>query len=217
MKKNSLAMCAAIATLTYAANASAGDSGLYALGSIGKASPGNDKSTVDAALNPTGNSGFTSSLSSEAVCNVLIGWKINPYAAIEGGYVGTASDESYNATLNGAKASATLRAEAVKLVGVGVLRLPANFRLLARLGVAHTHLNESAVGTIPGLGSLAGSIGVSKDGVTYGLGAKYELANQWFFRVDADRYTFNTFASSSNPIGSAVHRTAWGIGAGYQF
>ncbi len=200
----------AVAGLTCTGAAVADDGKLYFLGSIGKITPGNDKATFDEMLNPGGNSAFTSSLSNGAVYDVLIGWKFNQYAAIEGGYVGTASDESYKASESGSTASANLTGEAFKLVGVGMLPLPANFGLLAKLGVAHSHLNESASATIPGLGSAAGSVGFSKDAITFGVGAKYELPSQWFVRADADRYAFNSLAG-------VVRRTAFVIGAGYQF
>jgi hypothetical protein len=212
-RKTSLALLIALAGLACAGTASAGEggTGFYWLAELGKVSPGNDKATFDQLLNPApGTTGFTSSMSNGAAYDVLLGWNFNQYAAVEGGYLGTASDESYKASEPGASANANIKAEAFKLVAVGMLPLPANFTLLGKLGVAHTHINESATGTITGLGSASGSVGFSKDTVTYGVGAKYQLPSQWFIRADADRYAFNSLAG-------VVRRTAWAIGGGYQF
>lgn len=98
------------------------------------------------------------------------GWQFNPYIAAEFGYndLGKAS-----------AGSADLKGTAWELSAVGSFPVGANFSILGRLGGYHGELKGD---------SPVGSASDTKTGLTYGLGAGYDLNKNLGFRAEWQRF-----------------------------
>jgi OOP family OmpA-OmpF porin len=101
---------------------------------------------------------------------LFAGWQFNPYIAAEFGYT----------DLGKAKAgSSDLKGTAWELSALGSFPVGANFSILGRLGGYHGELKGE---------SPLGSASESKTGVTYGLGAGYDLNKNLGFRAEWQRF-----------------------------
>jgi hypothetical protein len=208
MGKRSLMFLVAALAAGGAGTAAASDSGMYYFGELGQMSSGSDKSNFDANLWSPGSS-ISSSLTNASIYTLQLGYKFNPYAAIEGGYIGTASKEEYKSS--GGTVSQNDMFSSVtgyKLVGVGMVPL-GPFTLMGKLGVGHTHLNYERDVTVSSSAGIA-STAQAKDFITFGAAAKYEFSNGWFLRGDIDSYQLNTLYGLSR-------RVAYTAGGGFQF
>src|SRR5271169_3301659 len=157
MKKITLAVMA-IAGLAGATTAFASDDGFYIFGAIGNASGGNFQSFMD-----NGFGAYSSSVNYPSAVKLNVGYQINRNLAIEGGYLGL-GEQDYVDNF-GDTASNSVSGWDVK--AVGILPLSYQFSLLGKLGVADIRSSID----IPGY-SYGSS---SKTGLTYGLGAKFDL------------------------------------------
>ncbi len=205
MKKTILAVFA-IAGLSGASAALAGDQGWYIYGAVGQTFNNNDKSTLDTLLSSAGATGFSSSINKPTVYNLDIGYQLDKNVAFEGGYVGS-NNETYTASggnLAGPlSASADISGWDVK--AVGILPVANQFSLLGKIGVAD--IKESA--TVVGPGGAA-SLSGSKTDITYGAGAKYDITQSVAVRLDWDRYSVGSSSDYS-------HSDVWTIGVAYKF
>jgi len=196
----------AIAGLVCTTTTYAGDNGWYVLGGVGQTIGSNNQSALDNALIASGANGFSSSMNKPTVYKLQVGYQLNPYLAVEGGYVGS-NNETYTATggnLSGSP-SASASFDGGNLTAVGILPLVYQFSLLGRIGVAD--IRESA--TISGPGRSVSASG-SKTALTYGLGARYDVTKTLFIQLDVDSYDVGSSTSSNRS-------TAWMIDLGFKF
>ena len=208
MKKSNLQMVLAAGALVASISAaSAADvNGFYVLGGIGRTFNNNDQSGLDNSLRAAGATGFSSSLGDPTIYKLQLGYQINPYFAVEGGYLGSSS-ETYTASggnLAG-PVSASVKIRGWNLNGVGVWPLGNGFSLLGKLGIADIRSS----GNVSGPGGTFSASG-SKTNATFGIGAKYDFSNNVFVRADVDSYDIGSSGSSSRS-------TIWLLDLGYKF
>jgi opacity protein-like surface antigen len=186
--------------------ADAGDKGFYVLGGVGKATEVRWKPALDDLLDFTGGGAFSSTYGKPSVYMVDVGYQLNRYFAIEGGYV-SSSHETYSATGGNLAAPLTASAGANgwKLSGVITESIGKKFSFLAKMGIADFTIS----GSISGPNGVA-SASNSKSDVTYGAGLKYDFTNVLFGRLDVDRYTVGS-SSAHGPM------TVWMLDLGYKF
>jgi len=189
--------------------ASAGDLGGYAFAAFGPMGYGSDQADLDSALSSASASNFGSSISNATIATLELGYKFNPYLAVEGGYFGTISKESYSANVSGANIAVKLGVNGAKMVGVAIAPLSQSIGIFAKLGLADLRTSAEISGTNGSL-SAAGSDSASKAAMTYGVGASFTVDNQFFLRADIDRYTLGLSGGTST-------RTAATLGAGFHF
>jgi opacity protein-like surface antigen len=199
----------AVALLGASGMACAADQGLYVFGGIGQMSSGSDQSDLDATLASAGASGYSSSISNATILSVELGYRINSYFAIEGGYVGSISDETYSASLPGASFNVNVSSSGAKLVGVGLLALGPQIDVFAKVGAADMHTSAS-VSASNGFTSASGSDSGTKTDLTYGVGAAWNASPQLAVRLDVDSYTLALSGGTSK-------RAAYTLGVQYRF
>ncbi len=205
MKRMTLMLAAIVgfigAPCAFAADAP--DVGFYVLGGVGRTFSNDDQQSLDNALRSVGATGFASSTSNPTVYKLQLGYQFMKNVAVEGGYLGS-TNETYNASggnLAG-PVSASVNAKGWNVNAVGILPVAPQFSLLGKLGLAN--LRSSA--TVVGPGGAASTSG-SKTDLTYGIGAKYDINNNIFVRLDVDRYT----------TGTSSHTNLWMLDLGYKF
>lgn len=170
-----------------AAPAFAADEGFYAGVTLGSGKP-NVTPAAGAALSKT----------SKFIYGGLLGYQYNKNVATEVQYtgVGQATDAAGN----------TAKGDALSLTMVGMLPLSDNFELLGKLGVA------SAKTTTAGAGAT--NQGASRTGLTYGIGAQYNVNGNLGLRVGYDRYAVATSNAGVKTNGNANVMT---VAAVYKF
>ncbi len=138
--------------------AAAGDS--YVGVSLGNGTP-----------NVTPTTGVALSKTSSFIFGGIAGYQYNRNLAVEGQFtgVGKASDARGN----------SVKADALSLSMVGILPLANNFELLGKIGVASVKTTSSGVGAVAG---------ASRNGITYGVGAQYNVNRNLGLRLLWDRY-----------------------------
>lgn len=174
-----------IATMAISSAAFAEGSDVYVGGNIGVGSPninmpnGEDKK-------------------SSAVGGVVLGYKFNPYVAIEGQYTGAGKVTD--------KTNGSAKVDAASLTMLGILPLNDQFNLYGKLGIATTKTTVS---------SLKSLNDATRVGVTYGLGAEYELNHSLGMRLGWDHYNASVQEASGHEknVGDEVVS----VGAIYHF
>lgn len=109
---------------------------------------------------------------SSAVAGILLGYKFNPYLAVEGQYTGIGKVTD--------NVSGSAKADAASLAVLGILPLNQNLNLYGKLGVAATKTTVSS--------SLSPMSDATHTGLTYGLGAEYNMNQKVGFRLGWDHY-----------------------------
>lgn len=109
---------------------------------------------------------------SSAVGGIVLGYKFNPYLAVEGQYTGIGKVTD--------KVSGSAKGDAASLAVLGILPLNENFNLYGKLGVAATKTTVSS--------SLSPMNDATRTGVTYGLGAEYNVNHNLGVRLGWDHY-----------------------------
>lgn len=178
---------AAVALLSVlAAPAFAADEGFYAGVTLGNGKP-NVAPTVQAL-----------SKNSDFIYGGLAGYQYNKNLAVEVQFTGAgkATDVAGN----------TVKADALSLSAVGLLPLSDNFELLGKLGVASAKTKSSAAAT---------NLGVSRTGLTYGLGAQYNVTQNLGLRLVWDRYAIAT--ANAAGVKSNANANVVTLGAVYKF
>lgn len=157
---------AVLLSAVVAAPAFAADEGFYAGLALGNGKPGATPSAAGL------------SKKSEFIYGGLAGYQYNKNLAVEAQFtgVGKAVDVAGN----------SVKADALSLTAVGLLPVTDSFELLGKLGVASTK-TTSSVG--------AANQGASRTGVTYGLGAQYNVSQNLGLRLVWDRYAVATTAA----------------------
>jgi len=136
---------------------------------------------------------------SSAVGGIVLGYKFNPYLAVEGQYsgIGKVTDN----------VSGSAKGDAASLAVLGILPLNENFSLYGKLGVAATKTTVSS--------SLSPMSDATRTGVTYGLGAEYNLNQNVGLRVGWDHY--NAAVDDVGNHEKNVNANVATIGAVYHF
>jgi OOP family OmpA-OmpF porin len=163
----------------------AADAGFYAGVTLGSGKPN---------VTP---SALVISKSSNFIYGGLAGYQYNKNLAVEAQFtgVGKATDIAGN----------TVKADALSLTAVGLLPLNDSFELLGKLGVASTKTTTSGLGA---------NLGTSRTGLTYGLGAQYNVTPNLGLRLVWDRYAV---ATTNAGIKSNANANVMTLGAVYQF
>jgi OOP family OmpA-OmpF porin len=172
--------------VAYAADQS-GKTNWYGGVNVGRTDLSANGGDIDNAL---GNQGITSSSSldsNDTAYSLNIGYKFNPYFAVEGGYVdlgkyGFQSNVTAPAatTVNG-----SYKVDGVNLSAVGILPLNNGFSVYGKAGVfrAKTDLDVSSPGTV-----ATSSASHHSTNPTYGLGAAYDITKDWTAKLEWNRY-----------------------------
>jgi OOP family OmpA-OmpF porin len=169
-----------------AAPAFAADEGFYAGVTLGSGKP-----------NVTPVAGAVLSKTSNFVYGGLLGYQYNKNLATEIGYggVGKATDVAGN----------TVKGDALSLVAVGTLPLSDGFSLLGKLGVSSAKTTSSGAAT---------NLGASRTGLTYGIGAQYNVSDNLGLRVSYDRYPV---ATTNAGVKTNANANVMNVGVVYKF
>ncbi len=168
------------------APAFAADEGFYAGVTLGSGKPG---------VSPV--TGAALSKNSNFIYGGLAGYQFNKNLAAEVQFtgVGKATDVAGN----------TIKGDALSLTAVGMLPMSDSFALLGKLGVASTKTTASG---------LATNLGASRTGVTFGLGAQYNVTPNVGLRMGWDRYAVATTTAGVTSKGNSDVMT---VGAVFKF
>ncbi len=168
-----------------AAPAFAADQGFYAGVTLGSGKP--NVTPGAAALNKT----------SEFIYGGLAGYQYNKNLATEVQFtgLGKVTDVAGNST----------KGDAFSLSVVGMLPVSDSFELLGKLGVASSKTTSSGA---------AANQGATRTGLTYGIGAQYNVNQNFALRAGYDRYSVATSNAGVKVNGNANVMT---VGAVYKF
>jgi OOP family OmpA-OmpF porin len=174
---------AAIALLSAALPAFAASEGGCAGISLGSGKPG---------LAPTA---LTMSTSSSFIYGGFVGYQYskNLAAEVQYGGVGKSTDVAGNAT----------KTDALSLTVVGLLPLTDKLELIGKLGLANAKTTVS--------GSTATNTSVSRSGLTYGVGAQYNVNRDVALRLELNSYavaTGNAAGGKTNGNGTTANAEA---------
>lgn len=109
---------------------------------------------------------------SSAVGGIVLGYKFNPYLAVEGQYTGIGKVTD--------NVSGSAKGDAASLAVLGILPVNENFNLYGKLGAAVTKTTVSS--------SLSPMNDATRTGITYGLGAEYNVNHNIGMRLGWDHY-----------------------------
>lgn len=179
-------VAAVLLSAVVAVPAFAADEGFYAGLSLGDGKPG---------VSPAG----AVSKSSSFIYGGLAGYQYNKNLAVEAQFTGAGKSTDV--------AGNTLKADALSLTAVGLLPLNDSFELLGKLGVASTKTTSS--------GLTATNLGTTRTGLTYGLGAQYNVSKNLGLRLVWDRYALAT--SSAVGVKSNANADVVAVAAVYKF
>ena len=206
MKKTILGLFVAATLVTVSSAAFASQDGWYVFGAAGQTIGNTAKTNLDSAVTAAGGVGYSSNYGSPTVYNLDVGYQLNKNFAIEGGYLGS-NNANYSASGGNLGAGLTGNASISgwKVEAVGILPVADQFSLLGKLGVAGS--KDSA--TASGAGNTFTASG-TKTGVTYGIGAKYDITQNVAGRLDFDEYQIGSSSSS-------INIEVWTVGVAYSF
>lgn len=136
---------------------------------------------------------------SSAVGGAVLGYKFNQYMAIEGQYTGAGK------VTDNVKGSA--KVDAASLAMIGFLPLNDQFNLYGKLGVASTKTTVTS--------SLSPINDATHTGVTYGLGAEYNVNHNVGLRLGWDHY--NAAIKEVGNHERDVNANVMTVGAVYHF
>lgn len=176
---------AVLLSAVVAAPVFAADEGFYAGITLGNGKPN---------VTPTA---LAVSKSSSFIYGGLAGYQYNRNLAVEVQFtgVGKATDVAGN----------TAKADALSLTAVGLLPLNESFELLGKLGVASAKTTTSAGAT---------NLGASRTGLTYGIGAQYNVTKNLGLRLVWDRYAV---ATSNAGVKTNANANVVAVAAVYKF
>jgi OOP family OmpA-OmpF porin len=126
---------------------------------------------------------------SDKTYTVRMGYRFNPYLAIEGGYYDLGK---YTFSTNsGAQVSGSGKAKSFGLSGVGILPMGERFEGYARLGIEQSEIKVNANTAL-----ATASASDKQTGATYGIGARYlmtrnlALFGEWMKndKIEIDSY-----------------------------
>ena len=156
---------------------------LYFLLSVGNTNfMGNAQSDADAVLARAGQTGIGSSLAARSTgYKAMLGYRLNPTWAVEGGYVDLGSYR-YNATSSGGALTADYRGTGLNASALGFFPLNGEVSVFGKLGLTYSHLKGS--GSTNGI-KLDNT--EEKAGLGYGVGGLYNLTDKLGLRAEWER------------------------------
>jgi OOP family OmpA-OmpF porin len=173
--------------IAQAADQASGKTNWYGGVNIGRTDLKANGGDVDDALRNQGITSSTSLDNNDTAYSLNIGYKFNPYFAVEGGYTdlgkyGFSSNVTAPAatTLNG-----NYKVDGVNLSAVGILPLSNGFSVYGKAGVfrASTDLDVSSSGAV-----ATSSTSNHSTNPTYGLGASYDITKDWTGKLEWNRF-----------------------------
>ena len=143
---------------------------------------GNSQADGDAALAGTGQTGISSSLATRSTgYKAMLGYRLNPTWAVEGGYVDLGSYR-YSATASGGGLTADYRGLGLNASALGFFPLNGEVSVFGKLGLTYSNMKGS--------GSANGVTLDSNDdkaGLGYGVGGLYHLTDKLGLRAEWER------------------------------
>jgi opacity protein-like surface antigen len=148
----------------------------------------------------SGKLGVTSNVAlsktSDFVYGGLFGYQYSPSLAVEMQFTGIGKTTAVNGS--------TAKGDALSLVAVGALPITRNFELLGKLGAASTKTTTAGFT----------SQGTSRTGLTYGIGAQYDVSQGIAVRFGWDSYPAALLNAGTKTNGNA---NVISVGAVYKF
>ncbi|MFA6972543.1 MAG: porin family protein [Gallionella sp.] len=178
---------AVLLSAVVAAPAFAADEGFYAGLALGNGKPG---------VSP---SALAVSKSSDFIYGGLAGYQYNKNLAVEAQFTGVGKSRDV--------AGSSLKADALSLTAVGLLPLNDSFELLGKLGVASAKTKSSAAAT---------NLGATRTGLTYGIGAQYNVNQNLGLRLVWDRYALAT-SNATTGVKTNANADVVTVAAVYKF
>jgi OOP family OmpA-OmpF porin len=206
-------VAAAGALLSGPAGAAQDVSGPYVGADLGRGMLSDAAGSIDGALSGQGIAASSSLKRHATSYKVDLGYQFNPYFAVEGNYVDLG--RYHVASAAAAPAADTLdghyKADGLALVGVGIVPLDNGFSLYGKAGAIRSTARLQ-------LASQTGTVGVadvdsSRTGLTYGVGAGYDITKNVTARLELDRY--NRIGNDTGTGTADVNVVT--IGAAYRF
>jgi OOP family OmpA-OmpF porin len=114
-----------------------------------------------------------------------LGYKVNEYFAIEGGYVDlgkVSGSPLLDTDLGTFPANVSFGADAWNLDAVGIIPLSDAFSLFGKVGVAVSSADASI--SVPAVPGASGSISENKTGLNYGVGVNWDVSSDWALRAE---------------------------------
>jgi len=159
----------------------------YVVGAVSRSSAKLDAGALDAALTGSGATGLTSGQSGvHGQWRLQLGYKFNPYFALEGGYIDLGK-RTYNATFTGGSATVDWKSGGIDLAALGTLPLGDGISLLGKVGLidAKTTGTWSSTGLA---GAPSGKVTKSAWRPFVGVGASYALTKRTSLRAEYERF-----------------------------
>mgnify|MGYP000848929514 CR=1 FL=1 len=154
---------------------------------------------------------------SDTAYKLIVGYKFNPYFAVEGGYTNLGKfDYRYTGTgaLAGDAGKAKYKADAWHASAVGILPFAERFSLFGKLGLAATNAKNSWDVNAPALGLVdSGSERKSRTNLLYGVGLGYDVTKNVNVRAEYEDYGR---LGNENDTGR-VRASVWSLGVNYGF
>lgn len=137
---------------------------------------------------------------------IQLGYRFNPYLAIEGGYVDL-GNATYAARFNGGSAEVTIKAHGINAAVLGMLPVNDSFTLFGKLGVINAKAETDLRTT--GLSALVKSTNLRANA---GIGATYDLGNNL-----SGRFEYEAFYKLGDSQGGTERVGLWSIGIQFKF
>lgn len=154
---------------------------------------------------------------SDTAYKLVVGYKFNPYFAVEGGYTNLGQfDYKYTGvgTLAGDTGKVKYKADAWHASAVGILPFAERFSLFGKLGVAATNAKNSFDVNAPALGIVdSGSERKSRTNLLLGVGLGYDVTKN--INVRAEYEDYGRLGNSGDT--GRVNASVWSLGMNYQF
>lgn len=178
---------AVVLSAVVATPAFAGDNGLYVGFNLGSGKPG-----------VTSSAGTALSKSSNSMYGGLLGYQYSKNLAAEVQFTGIGKVTDV--------AGATVKGDTFSVTAVGILPMNDSFGLFGKLGFASTKTTASA--------TFANNVGATRSALTYGLGAQYNVNQNFGVRAGWDRYGAATTVAGAKVNANADVLT---VGVVYKF
>lgn len=213
--KNLIPLMAATA-LALSASAFAGD--WYVTGSIGRSSWHLDgaQTDLDSSLVANGLTGVSSNLKKEGTgYKVQLGYELNRYFAVEGGYVDLGKAK-YAATFTGGSDAVEFTARGWNIDAIGSIPLGQDFSLFGKAGLINAKKEVSFTAT--GAASLSsGKVSATNWKPTWGIGANYNVSKNVSLRGEFERFSKLGHNNSTGDSTGENDVDLWSLGMVYKF
>ena len=155
----------------------------YFLLSVGNATyTGNAQGDTDAFLSASGQSGISSSLNTSSNgYKAMLGYKLSPSWAVEGGFVDLGS-YSYSATASGGGLRADFKGSGLNVSGLGLMAVNSEVSVFGKLGLTYSTTKGSGSGTGISLNTTDEKVRLG-----YGVGGIYHLTDKLGLRAEWER------------------------------